>query len=238
MVEPTRRARSGTGNRRSVCFSAQADLAAGVVVGAIGVDALRHIDGHDDRLLLAGIPLLLGAHQLVETFVWWGGEGLMPHAVGRAAMWGYLVVALVVLPIAIPVAVRSVEPSPERRRWMLPFALLGLAASAMFLDALVRGPVDAVLRPHHVAYEIDVEHAGLLVAAYVVAVCAPLLASSYKHVVVFGCANLVAVVLLALATAEGFTSLWCAYAAVTSGAIALHLRHARPRRGTPELTVA
>jgi hypothetical protein len=41
--------------------------------------------------------------------------------------------------------------------------------------------------------------------------------------------NLVAVIVLARLCANGFTSLWCFYAALASGAIALHLRFAKTR---------
>jgi len=41
-------------------------------------------------------------------------------------------------------------------------------------------------------------------------------------------ANLAAVIALALLCASGFTSLWCFYAALVSGAIALHLRLRQP----------
>jgi hypothetical protein len=66
-----------------------------------------------------------------------------------------------------------------------------------------------------------------------VATCAPLLFSGYRHVVIFGLANLVAVVILARLTADGFASLWCFYAALASGAITLHMRFAKPHRAQP-----
>jgi hypothetical protein len=60
-----------------------------------------------------------------------------------------------------------------------------------------------------------------------------LLFSGYRHIVVFGLANLLAVGILARLTVDGFASLWCGYAAVSAGAIALHMRYAKPHRATP-----
>ena len=37
-------------------------------------------------LLLAALPLLLGAHQIDEAFVWWSLRGHLSHTVGRVAM--------------------------------------------------------------------------------------------------------------------------------------------------------
>ena len=48
-----------------------------------------------------------------------------------------------------------------------------------------------------------------------------------------GFANLVAVAFLAWLTIDGFASLWCGYAAITSGAIAFHMRYGRPHRSAP-----
>ena len=98
-----------------MCFSSQADLIGGVVVSAIGVDALRHV-GNRRELPIASLPLLLGGHLLVETFVWWGLEGRVPAELGTAAMWIYLLIAFVVLPPYVPLAIMAIEPRPEAAR--------------------------------------------------------------------------------------------------------------------------
>ena len=72
-----------------------------------------------------------------------------------------------------------------------------------------------------------------VVALYVVATCGALLFSGYRHIEIFGVANLIAVALLAWLTIDGFASLWCAYAALAAGAIALHMRYAKPHRAIP-----
>jgi len=46
-----------------------------------------------------------------------------------------------------------------------------------------------------------------------------LLFSGYRHILIFGLANLVAVAILARLTVDGFASLWCGYAALSAGAI-------------------
>ena len=213
-----------------MCFSPEADLVGGIVVTAIGVDACRHLRRRNTYLLVAVLPLLLGFHQLVEAFVWWGAEGEVPHGIGRAAMWIYLVIAFVVLPVFVPVATLAFEPNARRRWRMAPFVALGAAVSIVLFVALVRTPIDVEAQSHHLAYTVSLSYGGLVVALYVAAVCGALLLSGYRHVVAFGVANLVAVALLAWLTLDGFTSLWCAYAAVCAGAIALHMRYARPRR--------
>jgi hypothetical protein len=207
-----------------MCFAPQADLVGGLVVGAIGVDACRHIHQRNTHLLIAGLPLLLGAHQLDEAFVWWGLEGHVPHSVGRVALWVYLVIAFVIVPIFVPTAVFVLEPTPQRRRRMVPFVALGGAVAAVLLTAMLRGPIDVAERPYHLAYSVSLSHGGLVVA------CGALLFSGYRDIEIFGIGNLVAVGVLAWLTVDGFASLWCAYAALASGAIALHMRYAKPHR--------
>jgi len=97
------------------CFSPQGDLVGGLVLTAIGIDACRHVRGRFDHRLLAAFPLLLGAHQLTEPFVWWGLQGVVPLSAGLAAMWIYLVVAFVVLPILVPLIIMLLEPTPRRK---------------------------------------------------------------------------------------------------------------------------
>ena len=216
-----------------MCFSPQADIVGGFVVTAIGVDACRHLRGRNDHLLLAVLPLILGVHQLDEVFVWWGIDGRVPHSVGRVALWIYLVIAFVVLPMFVPFAVLAVEPTARRRRRMMPFIALGAGVTTVLLVSMVRSPIGVVERPYHLAYNLTISHGGVVVALYVVAVCGALLFSGYRHVEIFGFANIVVVAVLAWFTLDGLPSLWCGYAALSAGAIALHIRYSKPHRETP-----
>jgi hypothetical protein len=216
-----------------VCFSPQADIVGGVVVTAIGVDAYRHVRGRNDHLLLATLPLLLGVHQLDEVFVWWGLEDRVPHFVGRVALWIYLLIAFVVLPIFVPVAVLALEPTRHLRRRMVPFVVLGAGVSTVLFAAMLRAPIGVTEHSYHLSYSVQLSHGGVLVGLYVIAVCGALLFSGFRHVEIFGFANFVAVALLAWLTLDGFASLWCGYAALSAGAIAAHMRYAKPHRAKP-----
>jgi len=215
-----------------MCFSPQGDLVGGVAVMAIGVEACRRLKGRREYALVATVPLLLGAHQVDESLVWWGLQGHVPSSVGHAAMWAYLVVALVVLPVLAPLLVLRIEPEGRRRRRLVPFVALGAIVSSILLEAMLVGHPSARLGHLHLAYSIGLQHGIAVIGLYIVATCGAMLLSSHRDVVWFGIANLVAVVVLARLCVDGFTSLWCAYAAVLSAAIVLHLRGTQ-RRGTP-----
>ena len=207
-----------------VCFSPEGDLIGGLVVTAVGIDACLHLRGRGEYRLLAAFPIMLGLHQVDEALVWWRLQGHVPGAVGQVAMWIYLLFAFVALPVLVPAMVMLIEPSVARRWRMTPFLALGAVVSTTLLVTMVRGHPSARLGSLHVAYSIGLKYGIIVIGLYIVATCGPLLASGIRSVVWFGVANLVAVVVLARLCADGFASLWCFYAAITSGAIALHLR--------------
>lgn len=207
-----------------MCLSPEGDLIAGVVVVAIGVDACRHLRGRSEYVFVAGLPLLLGVHQLMETFVWWGLQGHVPARVGEVAMWLYLLIAFVALPVLVPALVLRLEPTAARRRRIIPFVGLGVLIGGWLLVAMLRAHPVAELGHLHIAYDVGLSHGTVVAAVYFTATCGAMLASGLRHVRWFGLANLVAVVVLARLTADGFASLWCFYAALASAAIALYMR--------------
>jgi hypothetical protein len=211
-----------------VCFSPQADVGGGLVICAIGVDAVRHIGQRREFIALAWMPVLLGVHQFIEALVWLWLQGHAPGGIGRVALWAYLLIAFVVLPVFVPLAVIAVEPAGRRKQLMVPFAVLGAAVAVTLLAAMTRGPVGVELASYHLSYRLRISAGFLVIALYVVAVCGPLLVSGHRNVVLFGVVNLVAVVVIARLTVAGFASVWCGWAAVSSAAITLHCRVARP----------
>src|ERR1700734_1336813 len=221
-----------------VCFSPQADVVGGLVICAIGVDAVRHVRQRREFAALAWIPLLLGAHQFIEALVWLWLQGHVPRGIGHVALWAYLLIAFVVLPVLIPLAVIVLEPTKRREGTMAPLASIGPGIAAVLSAAMARGPAGVKLAPYHLSYSLRLPDGFLIVALYVVAVCGPLLVSGYRHVAIFGIVNLVAVVIIARLTVTGFASVWCGWAAVSSAAITLHCRFAKPHplRARPGLT--
>ena len=215
ILEPT-----GTGD--PMCFSAEADLVMGVAVTAIGIDAMRHVSKPADRALGA-LPIVLGAHLLTENVVWRGLQGEVSDGVWRPFLYAYLIIAFVVVPILVPVAVGALEPERNRRR-AAAFIALAVVVATVLLHALLTGPVDAAIDGRHLAYRVDLWGGGAIVLLYVVATCGALMASSHRHVRWFGLVNLVVVTGLAVLDKAALVSLWCAWAAVVSIAIAWHLR--------------
>ncbi len=206
-----------------MCFSPEVDIGTGVVVGAVGVETLRHVH-RPQELPLASLPLLFGVHQLTEAFVWWDLRGEAPPTLGSAALWLYMAFAFVVLPMLAPLAVLLVEPDARRRRRIHGFALLGVFVALVYAGALVDGPVGATITGSALHYRTGLDYGGLVAALYMVATVGALLTSSHRWIAVFGRVNLVVLPVLILVSTAALTSLWCVWAAVTSVVIARHQR--------------
>ncbi len=211
-----------------MCFSAEADLVTGIVVGTVGIDALRHVR-KPHQIALAATPALFAVHEIDESFVWWGLHGQVSWPVEHAAIYIFLAVAFL-LPFWVPFAMLGVETRIERRLLMKVFLVVGALTSVFLLVAVVRGPVGASIDGSHISYTADISYADILVVLYVVATCGACLVASNRWLVLLGLANLSAVIALGWITFTGFTSLWCAWAALTSVAIAIYLR----RSGRPD----
>ena len=216
-----------------MCYSPEADLMAGLVVGAVGMAALRHADRPRDRAL-AAVPLVFAGHQLIEAFAWWGLEGSVSPEVGHVAVTVFLVVALGVVPVLIPYAVWRTEPVHGRQARMFPFVLLGVGVSAVLLFGMIANPHGAVIGGRYIAYQTTTPGGGVTAGLYGLSVCAPLLMSSHRSLFVFGVANVGAVIALSSLLSVGLISLWCIWAAVWSLVISRHLREssAAPARYT------
>ncbi|WP_330309552.1 MULTISPECIES: DUF6629 family protein [unclassified Streptomyces] len=194
-----------------MCWSATADLAAGAGIAAVGVACVTRVRRTGD-LPLAALPLLLGAHQIVESVVWDSGGGSGPATV----VWA--VIALPLLAVWVPVGVLCAAPRHARRRLTLPLAS-GLATAAALAYALAARPVTAEIRGHTVGYVVDLSHAELLIAGYLLATVGALLLSGDRGLLLLGGLVAVgAVICWALWQLE-FVSTWCAFAAVSSVAL-------------------
>lgn len=207
-----------------MCFSPEADIFTGVVATSIGIDAMFHVK-RPQQIVLAATPILLGAHSADEAFVWWGLRGQVSWPVTHAAIYIFIAFAFA-LPFLVPLAMVGVETVLRRRRMMLAFLVVGTVATTLMLIAIIQGSVGAYIDGSHIAYTTEVKYSTLLGVLYVLATCGSLLVASSNIFRLLGLINLAVIILLAWLTFTGFTSLWCAFAALASFAVAIYLRRA------------
>lgn len=212
-----------------MCFSVEADLVSGALIAPLGVLSLAQVRSWRE-VPLAALPLLFAVHQLVESLVWAGFEGDVSATTAHRAALAYVIFALPVLPVLVPLAVLLVVEAP-RRRWVAPFAVLGLAVSWVMARQLVDPGLTVSQHPHAIGYYVGFDGDDWFwTSVYVVVVMGACLASGLPWVRAFGVVNLVGLVVVALAYADAFASLWCVYAAVSSVLVLVHMVRARAAR--------
>ncbi|MFE9924611.1 DUF6629 family protein [Streptomyces sp. NPDC005774] len=213
-----------------MCWSAEADLVAGVGIAAVGVACVARAvrAGHSGDLPLAALPLLLGVHQMIEAAVWASGGGTGPTVL----LWA--VVALPLPALWVPVGVLCAEPKGARRdtlhRLMLPLVVGAMTAAALG-HVLATRPARAEIRGRTIGYVVDLPYAPLPVVGCLVATIGSLLLSSDRGPRVLGAlAGAGALVCWALWRLE-FVSTWCAFTAVCSPVLFGWVRRSRPGDG-------
>ncbi|MFC8175054.1 DUF6629 family protein [Streptomyces sp. NPDC057325] len=213
-----------------MCWSATVDLWAGLGIGAVGVASLASVRRPGDAPL-AALPLLLGSHQVVEAAVWHAGGGSGP------ATLAWAVIALPLLPLWIPVGVLTAARPADRRRLLPPLAV-GLATAGVLAHRLATGPVTAEIRGRTLGYVVDLPHAPLLLAAYLLATVGALLLARDRLLRLLGLLTGAGAAVCALLWTTEFVSTWCALAAVASLLLLVWVRgrtgpDPRPIRASP-----
>lgn len=143
----------------------------------------------------------------------------------------YVLYALPVLPMLVPLAVLLLEPHGLRLR-VATFVALGAVVSAYLAHAVLTHQVGVIVHPHALEYDTGVRNGDLWACLYVLAVIWPSVLSGYRTIVAFGVANLVGLSVVAVVYVEAFVSFWCVYAALTSVLVMVHMLR---RRRLPDL---
>lgn len=209
-----------------MCFSATASFVTAGVTAVIGVVSLNRVKDKREAPL-AATPLLFAFQQCVEGLLWLELP-LMPDGMAASGLvFLFLFFADVLWPVYCAIAVLLIEPDQRRRRLMLVCLAIGAGVSAQMLWSIVTRPYGAVVLEDHIVYLAGYTPSVALGLAYLAATGLPLMLSSHRTVVVLG-----SIILVGSATAfffywEGFTSVWCFFAAAASVVILGHFERAR-----------
>ena len=211
-----------------MCLSPEVDAIASVTIAAFAVDALRH-NKNLRSLPLALVPTIFALHTLSSALVWWAHRGQVPDAVGALATNFYIAIAFAILPSYVPFAVWSIEPSGARRNVLGVLILAGLFVSFSFAQGIAQGHSTAVVGHHFVDFHVE-QVSTVAVILYFVATCGAMLFSGVPSLVAWGALNVAVVMFLSWWMSEDLPSIWCFWAAATSGFVAWFMRSdgARP----------
>ncbi|MFF3596997.1 DUF6629 family protein [Kitasatospora indigofera] len=217
-----------------MCWSAEADLVAGVVVSGFGLACLAQVR-RAGQLPLAALPLVLGVHQLIESAVWLGVDGRIGPGPAQWARTAWAVIALPLLPALVPVGVLRAVPGARGRGRRTALAVLGVLVAAALAVAVAAHPVTAEADGHALSYAVGVPFAPVLIAGYLLSTVGSLLLSGDRVLRLLGVLTGAGALAGALLWRLAFASAWCALAALVSVLLLWWVRQ-DGRRGATLLT--
>jgi hypothetical protein len=203
-----------------VCFSTEVSAGVAVALLPVGGYCLAVAVVKDRAYLpLAALPLLFGVQQVFEGAVW-ASLGQGDPGLSRNAGAGFLLIALGIFPVWVPLAAAVLEGPGPRRAVFLGFAAAGLATAAVYALPVATGETTTPTAAGH-ALRYDLPDPGpVWPAVYLAAVCVPLVSSRVRRVRPLGWLVLAAAVAAYAATPDGFASAMGCLAAPLSGYVA------------------
>lgn len=214
-----------------MCFSATVSFGAAAILGVAGVATMMEVRRRAD-LPLALTPLLFAAQQAVEGALWLSVPEGRAHSMTLAN--AFAVIALVVWPLLIPLAIALVEREPLRRLVMLTLIPAGIGVAVYSAGTTLAHPYLAWPVGHSLTYVDNHPYSPTMLAIYLACVCFPPLMSSSRALNLFGVIVAVGLGVALLAFYEDFVSVWCFFAALASFTI---LGFFRTRAIEPHLSV-
>jgi hypothetical protein len=200
-----------------MCFSAGASFSGGAVLSAIGVALMRKVQ-HPSQRLFASIPILFAFQQFAEGVVWLtlksGDHALIQSAAGNF----FLLMALVIWPSIMPLAVMKLEQNKKRKKIIAGFLVTGMIVSLYYTFCLAFFNVNPTITGFHVQYVNDFPKTlGFVVfGLYIFATISPLFISTIKKMSLFGILVFVSCLITGVFYKEFLTSVWCFFAALIS----------------------
>lgn len=205
-----------------MCFSATGSFAiSGVLTGLGAASLLRNNSA--PRRMFAAIPLFFAAQQAAEGTIWLTIGDPASVRLHRTAVNVFLAFALAVWPVWLPLSLRLIERSVDRRRVLTALVALGAGVSTYATVLLTRWQPVARIAGHSISYEYQhrddsATQLGYLLA-YVIPTLVPFFVSTTSLARTIGVTLIVSLFVAVLVQRDALTSVWCFFAAILSGLI-------------------
>lgn len=200
-----------------MCFSAGASFTGGALITVIGV-MTTHKNSDPSRRLFASIPLIFGAQQISEGFVWVALQSSGNDLMLSISSYVFLFAALVLWPFYLPLSVMLMEKGKDLRRVLIPFLVVGVIVSIYYGLRLVVNEIEPIISSHHIKYtgNIPQRRALFAFAGYAAATLIPLFISSARRMWLLGLLMALSCLVTGIFYKEYLTSVWCFFAALIS----------------------
>jgi hypothetical protein len=205
-----------------MCFSLTASFTASLVLITCGIGALMRAQERKIRMV-AAVPLLFGIQQCAEGMVWLSFAYPAFASIRALSSYVFLLFALVIWPLWIPLAMIYFEGVRTYRRYIYSLIAGGMCALASIVYSLLYSM--SVTINHHVIYNLNAyEHFGewsMYVYAtfslfYVIATILPFFIARNRWLWLIGALIAMGYVVSYIFYYKAFTSVWCFFAALIS----------------------
>ncbi len=202
-----------------MCFSAQASFGASIVLGIMGMYALRKAKPQERFLAL--IPLLFGIQQFFEGIVWITYANPAHQLITTLATYSFCFFAFFFWPVWIPITVLKMETNSRKKPFLYLLLVLGAIVSSILAFSMIMNGIQTTVSCSHIKYDVFLpeilETIGVIF--YCLATIIPLLISSKKWVPLFGLLTVGSVAITHFFYSTYFASVWCFFAAILSSMI-------------------
>lgn len=211
-----------------MCFSATASFSAGILLTAIGAASIKKVR-HRSQFLFAAIPLVVAIQQFSEGVLWLSMTYPGLRYLQQGTTLFFLVVAQIIWPLYVPVAVLLLEKQRTRKNVQRVLAGIGLLVSVYLAYCLYNYDVRSEIDCCHIAYiqaypEKFRIWGGLL---YLTATIAPPFFSHIRRMWLLGATVLASYIITTLLYENYLVSVWCFFTSAISLSVWLIMREVK-----------
>lgn len=203
-----------------MCFSAEASFAGGIIISSIGVATVSKVH-KSTQVVFASIPLFFGVQQVVEGCLWLTIPDHEEMMIQKICTYIFLVMALVIWPLMIPVSISLMEKNPKKKRILTITLIVGVVVSVYYSVCLLFLHVNPEISGYHILYKSDFPQtlSNPVFIVYLVVTIVPLFVSSIKRTRIMAVLMMLSCLVTAIFYKEYLTSVWCFFAAFISGIV-------------------
>ncbi len=201
-----------------MCFSAQASFIVSGLLLVIGIITLK-LAIKKKMVTIALIPLFFAIQQFFEGIQWLyinNGKTSLFFA------YAFLFFAFLLWPTYVPIAVFKLDKSRRKiLKWLI---ITGVITSLLFLIAMIINPLSINVVGKCIQYKVKIPIEIISGTLYFITVFLTLILSSKKLLKIIGIITLITAAIAEIFFYAAYTSVWCFFAAITSGLIYLYIK--------------
>lgn len=201
-----------------MCFSPEVSFTASGIISVVGVMTLRKVTFREE-ILFASIPLLFASQQFIEGLLWLvllkGGLPLQQYWLTQI----FNVYADILWPVIVPISIFMIEDDHGRRNLMKVLILMGIVTAFYSIKAFTGVGISAEIVNYCIQYAYPLPQSDYTRWVYVTVTCLPFFLSTKPVIRWIGLVNIITFSIAYYAYTVAYISVWCFFAAVTSGFI-------------------